>query len=68
MDIIFGVDRFRSTIVWKRVSAHNDARQFGNVCDHILFYGGSPIRAEQIRIDLDPEYVQRSYRREDGHG
>lgn len=49
MDIIFGVDPFRSTIVWKRVSAHNDARQFGNVCDHILFYSGSPIRADQIR-------------------
>ena len=68
MDMIFGVDRFRSTIIWKRTSAHNDARYFGNVCDHILFYSGSPIRADQIRIDLDPEYVQRNYRHQDEHG
>ena len=68
MDMIFGVDRFRSTIIWKRTSAHNDARYFGNVCDHILFYSGSPIGADRIRVGLDPKYVERNYRHEDEHG
>jgi len=39
LDAIFGTDNFRNEIIWKRTSAHNDARKkFGNVSDSIFFY------------------------------
>jgi DNA modification methylase len=42
MDAIFGKDRFRTEIVWKRGSAHSDTkqgrRQHGNIHDVILMY------------------------------
>ena len=42
LDAVFGPERFRSEIVWKRTSAHSDARQgrkgYGSVHDVILFY------------------------------
>ena len=68
MDKIFRPDLFRSTILWRRTSAHNDAHYFGNVMDHILFYSATPIRAHRIRVGLDPRYIERNYRHEDEHG
>ena len=47
MDAVFGQQNFRNEIIWKRTSAHNDARQgrkqYGRVHDMLLFYtkGGS---------------------------
>src|SRR6266550_3377273 len=42
MDSVFGVERFRSEIVWKRSSAHSDTKQglknFGHIHDIVLFY------------------------------
>ena len=38
MDAIFGVENFRSEIIWKRASAHNNPKKFGLVLDTILFY------------------------------
>ncbi|MBF0562704.1 MAG: restriction endonuclease, partial [Alphaproteobacteria bacterium] len=46
LDGVFGKDRFRTEISWKRSSAHNDARQgrkqYGNIRDTIFFYTKSP--------------------------
>lgn len=67
-DSIFGYKRFRNEIIWKRNSSHNDARAFGRVTDTILFYGGSDIRADAMRVPLDAEYVKRKYRYEDSRG
>ena len=41
MDAVFGPERFRNEIVWKRTHAHSGARRFGPVHDTILFYGRS---------------------------
>ncbi|MDQ7037208.1 MAG: DNA methyltransferase [Anaerolineae bacterium] len=42
LDAIFGVECFRTEIIWKRSSAHNDAKQGakqpGRIHDTILFY------------------------------
>lgn len=42
LDAIFGPRNFANEIVWKRTSAHSDARQgrkgFGNVTDTLLYY------------------------------
>ena len=35
---IFGEENYRSQIVWRRAIAHNDARGYGRILDHILFY------------------------------
>ena len=67
-DSVFGYKRCRNEIIWKRNSSHNDARAFGRVTDTVLFYGGSDIRADAVRVPLDPEYVKRKYRFEDSRG
>ena len=41
LDRILGENNFKNEIVWKRTSAHNDARKYGNIHDTIFFYTGS---------------------------
>src|SRR5450755_2392035 len=45
LDQIFGENKFQNEIVWKRSTAHSDARQgskhFGRLHDVLLFYSGS---------------------------
>ena len=38
MDAVFGHDNFRSDITWQRTGAHNDAKRYGSIADHLLFY------------------------------
>lgn len=38
MDAVFGPDRFRNEIVWRRTGAHGKARRFAPIHDVILFY------------------------------
>jgi adenine specific DNA methylase Mod len=38
LDGVFGVENFRSEIVWKRTSGHSDARRYGPAHDTIFFY------------------------------
>src|SRR5206468_10560143 len=38
MDEIFGAGNHRNEVSWKRFNFHADARRFGRVVDHILFY------------------------------
>jgi len=64
MDCIFGESKFRNEIVWKRTSAHNDSSSFGKIADNILFYG-PPINKDDVRVPLDPDYVEKFYRYKD---
>lgn len=41
LDVIFGETLFQNEIVWKRTTAHNDPRKYGNVHDSLFFYTGS---------------------------
>lgn len=41
LDQILGENNFQNEIVWKRTSAHNDPRKYGNIHDTILFYTGA---------------------------
>ena len=68
MDAVFGVDKYRNEIVWRRASAHNDSRRYGAVIDAILFYGTRRINRDAIRVPLDPDYVEKSYRFKDERG
>ena len=38
MDAVLGADNYRSEIVWKRTSAHNDSKRYGANTDTLLFY------------------------------
>ncbi|BCW95645.1 MAG: restriction endonuclease subunit M [Fimbriimonadales bacterium] len=70
LDVIFGAKNFRNEIVWKRQSAHSDARyKFPNVADILLFYGKSD-RTSFFPLfgDYDPEYLRKNYRYDDNDG
>jgi site-specific DNA-methyltransferase (adenine-specific) len=70
LDIIFGKENFRNEIVWKRQSAHSDAKtKFPDIADVILFY----IKSKAARFspqyeEHDPEYVAKFYRFDDNDG
>jgi adenine specific DNA methylase Mod len=73
MDGIFGPQFFRNEIIWKRSSAHNDAKQgakhFGRVSDTILFYAKSEASVWSPQYQpYDEAYIERDYRRLDPDG
>ena len=67
MDSIFGADRFRSEIAWKRSSAHSDAkqgrRQHGRIHDVLLYYTkGDSWTWNPVYTEYDEDYVSNFYR------
>jgi site-specific DNA-methyltransferase (adenine-specific) len=69
LDAVFGAENFRGEIVWKRSSAHNDAkqgaRQHGRIHDTIFFYSRSDKwRWNTSYTDYDSDYLESEYRRE----
>ena len=70
LDIVFGADNFRNEIVWKRQSAHSDARnKFADVIDIILFYGKSKKALFHPQyVAHEPDYIAKFYRHNDNDG
>lgn len=70
MDNIFGPQNFQNEIVWKRQSAHSDAkRKFPVVNDTILFYvNGKSAKFFPQFGEHDPSYIDKFYRFDDGDG
>ena len=70
LDAIFGIKNFRSEIVWKRTSSHNDVRrQFGDLSDSILFFSKSNKHTfHRVFTPYDNDYVERFYRHVDEDG
>jgi DNA modification methylase len=69
MDEVFGSERFRNEIVWKRTSAHGNASAtFGNVTDSILSYsrGEKPVWNQVYVPHSDKQLAKYSYRDPDG--
>lgn len=67
LDEVFGIDQFRSEIVWKRISAKNDATQgakgFAMNYDVILLYSKTDnFTWKQIYTDLDETYKAQFYK------
>ena len=67
MDGVFGAQMFLTEIVWKRSSAHNDAKQgrkqHGRIHDVILFYAKSENwRWNQVHTEYDENYVNDFYK------
>ncbi len=69
MDAVFGHENFQNEIVWKRQSAHSDARRYGSVHDTLLFYSKSdaPLWNPSYQ-PYESEYVEQYYRYVDDKG
>jgi DNA modification methylase len=67
LDQIFGENRFINEIVWKRQSAHSDAKQgskhLGRVHDTIFLYSGNgDYRFNHQYKPYDPAYIEKFYK------
>ena len=67
MDAVFGPQNFRTEIIWKRSSAHSDAKQgrkqHGRIHDVILFYSkGTDWEWNQVYTEYDESYVNDFYK------
>jgi DNA modification methylase len=67
MDAIFGADRFINEIIWKRSTAHSDAKQgaqhMGRIHDTILFYSSTKsYNFNTATVGYDQSYVESHYR------
>ena len=69
MDGIFHHDNFRNEIVWKRTSAHADAKRFGAVHDCLLYYAASDKAECRVPfLPYDDAHVARRYKHQDEDG
>ena len=69
MDGIFGDKNFRNEIVWKRTSAHNDAKKYGAIHDIILFYTkGNRCYWNDIYTNYTEKYIETYFKYDDGDG
>ena len=69
MDSIFGSKNFKNEIIWKRTSSRSDAKRFGRIHDKIFYYGnGGTTTWNPVYTPLDPGYVKKFYRNDDGDG
>ena len=69
LDAIFGVENFRSEIIWKRYGAHSDAKDYGAVHDVILFFGkNASITFNKQYQQYDQAYVEERFRFQDADG
>lgn len=67
MDAVFGAQQFKTEIIWKRSSAHSDARQgrrqHGRIHDVLLFYAKSDDWVwNPIHTPYDRSYVEQFYK------
>ena len=69
MDAILGRKCFRSEIIWKRTTSHNDAKKFGHIHDTILYYSKSNRPTwNTIYQPYAEQYVLKTYRYQDDDG
>jgi DNA modification methylase len=73
LDSVFGVTRFRNEVIWKRSTAHTDAKQgsrhFGRLHDVLLFYTvGDTYTWNELYTSLDSGYIESHYTQSDKHG
>jgi adenine specific DNA methylase Mod len=66
LDEVFGVQNFRSEIIWKRTTAHSDALQggrlHGRVHDVLLFYSrGEEWTWNPLHLPYDEQYLAAKY-------
>lgn len=62
LDEIFGEQNFVNEIIWKRLSAHNDAHKYGPIHDSIFFYSrnGKYLWNEQFG-EVSKDYIEQFF-------
>jgi len=73
LDVIFGPDRFRNEVIWKRSDSHNDATQgakrYGRIHDTLLFYTkGESYTFNTQRLALSQKTADNWYKHVDDDG
>jgi len=69
LDDVFGADHFRNEVIWKRTSAHSDARTLGGIHETILVYSkGDDWKWHDLYVPYEAWYVEQYYRYEDPDG
>jgi DNA modification methylase len=69
LDAVFGPDRFRNEITWRRTTAHNSAKKYAPVHDTLLYYTKTDVYTwNEPRTGYEPEYLDKYYRFDDGDG
>nr|WP_232328836.1 DNA methyltransferase [Sphingomonas horti] len=63
LDGVFGADKFRNEVTWKRTFAHGSAKPFGPVHDTLLFYSKSDQYLwNDIKVGHDEGYIEKHFR------
>ena len=69
MDAIFGYGNFRNELKWKRFNFHADAKRFGAISDHILFYSRtSDFYFNRVRTGYSQAYIDSKFTHKDSDG
>lgn len=68
IDAVFGVLNFRNEIIWKRTSAHSDAKRYGAITDTIFFYTKSDQWTWNGHWQPHSEKHRRRFHRQDPDG
>lgn len=69
LDGVFGADKFRNEVTWKRTTTHSDSKTWSKVSDIVLFYTkGKQFIWNTPREPHSEEYVSNKYRYDDGDG
>lgn len=69
LDGVFGKVNFVNEVIWKRTTAHNDPKKYGNIHDCIFFYQKDEGRAwNPLFHDYSERYMATKYRHEDDRG
>jgi adenine-specific DNA-methyltransferase len=68
LDEVFGFDRFKNEIVWRRANTHNDPKCFGKIHDTILYYAKEGASFNVVYGEYDEEYLDAAYRHVDKSG
>jgi adenine-specific DNA-methyltransferase len=69
LDEIFGRENFRNEIIWKRQTAHSDAKRYGPIHETLYYYAKSSETRFRINyVPYDESYIDSHYslRDEDG--
>ncbi len=69
LDAIFGPEKFRNEIIWKRTTAHSSSKKFSPVHDTLLYYAkSSDCYWNPPRTAYEDAYLDKYYRFDDGDG
>lgn len=66
LDAVFGPDRFRNEVIWKRTGSHGSAKRYGPLHDVLLFYTKSDTYTwNKVYGPYDENYLTEKFGKRD---